>query len=375
MDTIQITNDIRLQIELGEKIFQAKQSVYTDFIVQSINECIDRCYPNFNRKELTKRDLFYISIYDYWTVGCTVAEGLYYRFIDKTFEEKKKFITLRDRLVYTNILNDQKDAHLLTNKYEAYEILKPLYKREVIRICAPYDFETFKDFVSRNSRFVAKPEGASMSIGVHLVDTNECTDLYDIFLQLLKEGQDSHKLCSWCDSISVVLEEIIEQSDIMSAPHPASINNLRCISIRRGDDVEIFYPCVKIGMNNEFICSGASGSLIAAVDPQTGVVLTNGKTETLQEYDIHPDTGVRIAGFQIPDWEGVKSIVREAALQFPTMSFIGWDVVHSKKGWCIMEGNFATEFVCCQLPNQRGFKEKFENLVDIHLDPYKLWWK
>lgn len=375
MDTIQITNDIRLQIELGERIFHAKQSVYTDSVVQSINECIERCYPNFRRKELTKRDLFYISIYDYWTVGCTVAEGLYYRFIDKTFEEKKEFITLRDRLVYTNILNDKKDAHLLTNKYEAYEILKPLYKREVIRICTPEDFETFKDFVSRNSRFVAKPEGASMSIGVHLVDTNECADLYVLFLQLLKEGQDSHKLCSWCDSVSVVLEEIIEQSDIMSAPHPASINNLRCISIRRGDDVEIFYPCVKIGMNNEFICSGASGSLIAAVDPQTGVVLTNGKTETLQEYDIHPDTGVRISGFQIPDWEGVKSIVREAALQFPTMSFIGWDVVHSKKGWCIMEGNFATEFVCCQLPNQRGFKEKFESLVDIHLDPYKLWWK
>lgn len=375
MKDLKITDEITEQIELGKLLIHEKASVYTSSLIKSIQDVIERCYPNFKRKDLTVQDLLYISIYDYWTVGNTVAEGLYYRFIEKSFNEKKQFITLRDRLKYTELLNTKEDAHLLTYKFEAYEILKDLYKREIIRISEPSHYKAFKDFVLKHPKFVAKPEGASMSLGVHLVDSSEYDSLDTLFNQLLNEAKTGSDICSWCDSQSVVLEEIIEQSEVMSSLHPASINNLRCISIRNGDNVDIFYPCVKIGMNNEFICSGATGSIIAAVDAETGIVTTNGKTEILTQYDIHPDTGIAIQGFRIPEWEEMISVVRQAAMKFPSIPFIGWDVVHSKMGWCIMEGNYATEFVCCQLPYQIGFKNKFEDKTGIYLDPKRLWWE
>lgn len=370
-----ITNDIPLQIKIGKELFYEKVNIYTKQVVSGIKEIIDRCYENFLHKELSKEDLFYISIYDYWTVGCTVAEGLYYRFIDKSYEQKKEFITLRDRLIYTNKLNNKEDAHTLTLKYEAYEILKPLYKRDVERIQDSSDFQKFVEFVSKHKKFVAKPEGASMSIGVHLVDSSEYSSLEVLFNQLLQEGVECQKNCNWCDTPTVVIEEIILQSDDMNQLHPASINNIRCITIRDGDNVKIFYPCVKIGMNNEFICSGASGSLIAAVDPDTGKVVTNGKTEVLTEFDVHPDTNIKLEGFQIPDWDDMLSVVKQAAMRFPTINFIGWDVVHSTNGWCIMEGNYASEFVCCQLPHQLGFRNKFEQLTGIKINHEKFWWQ
>lgn len=372
---ITITNDINKQIEIGRILFADNTNVYSDSMVKTIKDVIDRCYPNFKRKDLSKEDLFFISIYDYWTVGCTVNEGLYYHFIDKTIDEKRAFITLRDRLQYTNLLNNKDDSHMLTFKYEAYEILKPLYKREVIRICDEGDYDTFVDFISRHPQFVAKPEGASMSIGVHLVDSANYKKNIDLFNQLLDEGKECIKHCSWCAGTSVVLEEIIQQSEIMASLHPASINNLRCISILHNDEVSIFFPCVKIGMNHEFICSGASGSLIAAVDPETGIVVTNARTEVLTEYSVHPDTGMKIKGFQIPEWEQMKEVVSEAARQFPSIPFVGWDVVHSSKGWVIMEGNYATEFVCCQLPYQEGFRDRFEKVIGFSLNRDKFWWE
>jgi hypothetical protein len=307
-------------------------------------------------------------------VGNNISEEFYYDFLSKTYEEKNKFLTMRNRSLYTNYLNDKKNAHILDNKYEAYEFLKQYYLRDVIEIKDQNDYDRFLSFIAKHPEFIAKPSAAALSVGVHKVNMADYANPKDAFDQLLQEGDKCEKKYNFCKLPSMVLEELIIQDPKIGILHPYSINSVRCNTIRVNDDTHIFYPCIKIGMNGEFITSGAMGCIIATIDSKTGIVKTDGRTETLQSYEYHPDTHIKIKGFQIPDWEQMISLAKEAASKFENVRFIGWDMVYSTKGWCIMEGNFAGEFVSGQMPSQRGLKQELEQLIGWK-PTQQFWWE
>lgn len=374
MDKIIITDDKKKQIEIGKELFQSKSKVYTDNIVSAIYDIINYIVQGDNYKGLSKEDIFYISIYDYWVVGNNVSEEFYYDFLSKTYEEKNKFLTMRSRSLYTNYLNDKEDAHLLDNKYEAYQFLKPFYKRDVIEIKDDNDYQVFLDFISKHPKFIVKPSAAALSVGVHKVDISDYSTPKEAFSQLLQEGIICEKKYNFCKLSSMVLEELMIQDPKIGILHPASINSIRCNTIRINNDIHFFYPCIKIGINNNFITSGALGCIIATIDPKTGIVNTEGRTETLHSYQYHPNTNIKIKDFKIPDWNQMLDIAKQAAEKFDRINFIGWDMVYTTKGWCIMEGNFAGEFVSGQMPSQRGLKEEFEQLIGWK-PKQQFWWE
>lgn len=374
MDKIIITDDKSIQIKIGKELYLSKPNLYNDNMVSLMYEAIDKNVVGNEYKGLSKEDIFYISIYDYWVVGNNVSEEFYYNFLSKTYEEKNEFLTMRNRSLYINHLNNKEDAHLLDNKYEAYQFLKPYYMRDVIEIKEEKDFDTFLSFVDKHPTFIAKPSAAALSVGVHQVNIDDYANPKDAFNQLLKEGSECEKKYNFCKLPSMVLEELIIQSPEIGVLHPASINCVRCNTIRINNDTHIFYPCIKIGINGEFITSGALGCIIATIDSKTGIINTDGRTETLQSFEYHPNTHIKIKGFQIPEWEQMLNVAKEAASKFERVRFIGWDMVYSTKGWCIMEGNFAGEFVSGQMPSQRGLKKEFEQLIGWKPNQ-QFWWE
>lgn len=378
MDRIIITNDIREQVKIGRELFKIKANVYTPHMVALVKDAIDRIvqgysYHSIKWGDITKEELFFISIYDYWVVGNNVSEELYYDFPSKTYEEKMEFLTLRTRLLYMDHLNNKDDAHLLNNKYEAYKILKPYYKREVIKIEKEDDFIVFEDFVSRHQEYVVKPEGGGLSVGVHKSSINDFSNSKEAFDKYLEEGRNVEQNNNWIKKSAVVIEEIIEQDERMAAFHPASINSVRITTIKVNDEIHLFYPFIRIGVGGSFISSCATGGVTACVNSDTGIIETDGRTETLFSYQRHPDTNIEIKGFQVPEWDNAVKIVKDAAMKFDTIRYIGWDMVLSKRGWCIMEGNFAGEFAG-QIPYQRGFRKEFEELIGWKPNK-QFWWE
>lgn len=378
MDSIIITNDIREQVKIGRELFQIKANVYTPHMVSIVKKAIDRIvqgssYYSIKWGNITKEDLFFISIYDYWVVGNNVSEELYYDFPSRTYEEKMEFLTLRTRLLYMDYLNNKDDAHLLNNKYEAYEILKPYYKREVIKIEKEDDFNLFEDFASRHQEYVVKPEGGGLSVGVHKSSVKEFNNIHEAFEKYLEEGRNAEQNNNWIKKSSLVIEELIEEDKRMAAFHPTSVNSVRITTVRINDKIHLFYPFIRIGVGGVFVSSLATGGISACIDSNTGEIITDGRTETLHYYNIHPETGVVIKGFKIPDWEDAVNVAKEAALKFERIRYIGWDMVLSKNGWCIMEGNYAGEFTG-QIPYQRGFRKEFEELIGWKPNK-QFWWE
>lgn len=83
--------------------------------------------------------------------------------------------------VYYARLNRKKDMLMFEDKYEAYKMFKPYYKREVIKLSSEEDYGLFLDFLTRHPKFVMKPLGLHDTAGVQLINSAEYENKKDLF--------------------------------------------------------------------------------------------------------------------------------------------------------------------------------------------------
>jgi len=370
MNSIEITDNNAEMIEIGKAIMEEKSNIYTDRIVDTIKAKINKQMPSADDKE--KEEALYLSIYDYWVYGNNIGEEFYLYFRDKTHEEKNKYMTFRNRYLYTLYLNKDADHSILQDKYKAYKKLKKYYKRDVIEISSEDDFETFKAFVEKHRTFVVKPADLGLAIGVHKETVSEDQDLYKVFTGILEEGKANLANNPWGKKNSIVIEEVIKQSQVMADFHPESVNSVRVTAVRVDGQVHIWYPWLKIGINGGFVTSAAFDTLDAGIDAKTGVVTTDAYDENCNCFVEHPNTKIKFKDFQIPRWDELIKTINEISDVIPEFGYVGWDMVLTDDGWVVMEGNVSGEFMG-QLVNGFGVKEEFEKLIGWKPDK-EFWW-
>ncbi len=172
----------------------------------------------------------------------------------------------------------------------------------------------------------------------------------------------------------MVIEELIIQDESLAALHRESVNCIRVTAVRgKNGKITIYHPWIKAGIGGSFVATAAQEGFVAEIDPGTGVVITDGYQETGDIYEVHPDTGIRIKGFQIPRWNELCDFVEEIMKKMPGYGYIGWDLVLTPNGWCVMEGNYSGEFMY-QLINGHGYKRDFEELIGWKYDK-DFWWE
>ena len=81
------------------------------------------------------------------------------------------------------------------------------------------------------------------------------------------------------------------------------------------------------------------GGMAAPVDIETGVIAGVGANKAGETYEIHPMTGKKIPGTQIPYWEEAKKMCLEAMQIVPQVRFVAWDVAITPDGPVFIEGN------------------------------------
>lgn len=376
MDYLKRTDDVNEMIAIGRKIAEEKKDLYTPLMMEKMLKGVNNYIPDAD--PLEKQNMIYRAIYDWWVYGNSVSEEFYLHFNEKTDAEKSEYLVGNMRRAYIDHLNSgggEKISQLLRDKYKLYKKLEPYYKRDVIEIGgSEEDFVTFSAFVKKHPEFVVKPCNYWQGIGVHKVSMDKYgNDLRLAFDSILNEGAEIRKEHPSRDD-RMVLEELIIQDESMAILHPASVNAIRATAVRGKDGkFHVYHPWIKVGMNGTFVASAALNGFDADIDAETGVVISDGYQENGKVYEVHPDTGIRIKGLQIPRWDEMLVMVDELMALLPEYGYIGWDLVLTKDGWVVMEGNYSGDFVF-QLIYGRGFRREFEELIGWKLDK-EFWWQ
>ncbi len=140
-----------------------------------------------------------------------------------------------------------------------------------------------------------------------------------------------------------VVTSYINMHPTLKRIYPQSVNSIRIMVINRnGYAPKIMQTYMRIGSSKTGYTDNVGyGGICAMVDTETGTLYA---PETLRDHvyypcPVHPDTGVEIAGIQIPHWREVCEAVLEICRSIPELEYLGFDVAVTEDGFNVMEIN------------------------------------
>ena len=167
----------------------------------------------------------------------------------------------------------------------------------------------------------------------------------------------------------VVLEHVLPQHEDMARLHPSSVNTMRILTDLVDGQVHIAYITVKMGRGSGVCDNSGQGGILCRVDPQSGMIISPATDDYFNVYEKHPDTGIVLQGYQLPMVDRAVAMAKEAALVFPQVGHVGWDMAITPTGPAIIEGNEFPGTDLCQLapfyPEKCGLWPYYKELLGI----------
>jgi len=140
-----------------------------------------------------------------------------------------------------------------------------------------------------------------------------------------------------------LVQPVIRQHDLLDRMNPTSVNTVRISTLVLDGEVFINGAVLRIGSGETCTDNWSRGGFMTKVDLETGELGATAKTKppkygrrVVRE---HPKTGFHFEGARLPFWTEAKALVSTAARVVLPLKHVGWDVVFTKSGPLIMEGN------------------------------------
>ncbi len=245
--------------------------------------------------------------------------------------KSKKFVTFMNDDSFTYLFDDKSAFNIKFKDYIGREFID-LEKASVEEV------ETY--FNSRAKSF-AKIKDASGGAGCALILHSDYKDSKEYSEYLLKNNYTT-------------IEDVIENHPEVGKLHPSSINTLRTITfLDAKGEAHVVFAVFKMGRDGRVV---DNYGLHGPVDLETGKFIYpahSGDTKAGQHYTKHPNTGYEIIGFEIPYFQELKELAKQAAKVVPEVRYVGWDIAITPTGPVIIEGNNYCAHDFWQLPGQR----------------------
>ena len=301
-----------------------------------------------------------------------------FRFEEKTDAERRTFVGEFEKKKLTYALHsDLEVRRKFFDKYLAYETFKPYYHREMLLLASEEDLPKLEDFAKRHPLFLLKALDKAEGKDIFRFDLREAPETAgNKSICHSERGEESQKAAqaagaSSADSLErartaaraifpCVAEEYLAQAPAMAAFHPASVNTIRYVTFLRPDKLVHMYAILRTGSGDSIVDNAGSGGICASVDPETGVILTDGFREDGTSYTAHPDSGVVFKGTRLPRWDELIALVEELARVVPEQKYVGWYLALTPDGWCMIEGNDRAMFTAVQMCEQKGLRPVIE---------------
>lgn len=220
--------------------------------------------------------------------------------------------------------NDSSYIHYLENKNEFNTFFKDWVKRKWLWSHNMTESQLL-DLMKDNKCLFIKPLDDQEGHGIRVLENFKVEDSYGIYEKLKKEN--------------VLIEEAIVQHPSMSFNNTA-VNTVRVITcLDTHCTPHILRAALRVGVGQSIVDNFTAGGALYDVDVASGRIDYPGIGHNYNTFIFHPGTDVCMLGFQVPNWEEVRSSVCNAAKRLPQCRFIGWDVAITKSGVELIEGN------------------------------------
>lgn len=347
--------------------------------VEELYELCDETMPKQRREELAEKadDEKMLLDMDVSTkvFRTSAMEYRLYRFKGMPFANRWEFLpnALKNETLRSLPKDEDGDkfralCDMVDNKIACYEMFKEHYMRDCIEINSKSDYSKFVEFCRKHSKFIKKPLTSSQGKDIEVFEVGACaaggsasrtsgvSSASSADLKALFERVRTHK--------KVILEELVVQNEVTARFNKDSINTFRIITFNDGESVKAKWGFFRTGRAGSVVDNAGAGGVFSVIDCKTGTLCTDGADEAGNSYPVHPETGERYKGFELPKWEELEETCVELSSKFPEAAIIGWDFAYTdKEKWVIIEANCMPEFVF-QGPTGVGVREEFMQLIE-----------
>jgi len=286
--------------------------------------------------------------------GLTPGEYYGHGFIDDVPQE---YLTVREYLALERWLNPRFPGVVMFDKWQQAQFFRGISaphpevygfvygKRGMLdRVAWHGDADALIAFV----KTLPTPFAIKLIAGGH-------GDGFDIVEAVTDEGVVQRRggvitLSSFAERLAMepsgfLFQAAVDQHPDTARVAPSAVNTMRMLSIRaRNGLVEIPSIAMKFARDNSHIDNVGAGAIVSHVDLETGKLSVAFEWPGKREFERHPDTGVQIAGMQIPFFDEAKAAVAYAHQSLTSAACLGWDVAISRTGPVILEFNSQVLF-------------------------------
>ena len=307
-----------------DRLMPVKRYVVSDVFKHFLlpEQTTDRAY-------CTKLADDYTSCYLLYRINS--IEYFLYDFEHLPDEERKKYLSDKDRwrILHQRFPLSLKQEH--SDKYFFYEMTKPYFHREAFLVNDKASKDEFVAFATRHPRFFVKHNVGCFGADAHIMETLDQASREAAFEELKTAEGD------W------IVEELIQQADEMAAWNDSSVNTVRIPSFLTKDgDYHILVPILRTGRKGSVIDNAAGGGIMAGIDISTGKILSKGRDKKGSLYDKHPETGITYLGWQVPRWQELVALCEEIHRTcLSKHRYIAFDFALSPDHWMLVEGNWG----------------------------------
>jgi hypothetical protein len=284
------------------------------------------------------RLIFYNSL----KYNISILEFYQFDFFNKTHQQKLKWAGTGTMYEFQLKANPPRERIILDDK----RLFSQKYSKYVLNSIYPIT-SLNKSIIAKllsDKKVVFKDATGKCGSGVLIKHTSDLSE--DAFIPFMENHQFD------------MVETFIEQHEKINRLSPTAVNTIRIFTKLDQNDRVVILGCrMRISVNSD-VDNMAAGNLAAPIDDKTGVITGPGVYSdiTKSPEEIHPFTKTPIVGFQIPEWDNILKMVKEAAVLHPQNRSIGWDVVLTPKGPGLIEGNHDWCKLVWQLPINKGLK-------------------
>lgn len=148
------------------------------------------------------------------TLGSGLQDYLNYRFYEKSFKERRTYVTIGNMAKAYEVLANPKYSDFISNKVNFHKNYKEFTKRDCF---SPDDsYENFEAFISKYPSFVLKPLKGLGGSSVTKMSVEDISSKKDFYEKLKKD--------------ECFLEELVIQDETWGKLSPNSINTLRIMT-------------------------------------------------------------------------------------------------------------------------------------------------
>lgn len=285
----------------------------------------------------------------------SIIEYFLFDFRSKSKNEKEKWAGTGYMYEYQKVMNPPGKRNILDDKTLFYKAYKEFFIHHVLDLDELKTDREGAQRLLRADKLVLKESNGKCGLGTFFLETKNYT-VEQLIRFMEDEGYD-------------LAETFIEQHDELNRLSPSGVNTVRIFTqLNAKGKVEILGCRQRISVDSK-VDNLAAGNIAAPIDEQTGKINGKGIFSDIEKnpVDIHPVTGTILLGFRVPFWSQCIELAKEAALKHPENRSIGWDIVVTKSGVGLIEGNHDWCKLVWQLPVHKGLK----HILEKHLKEYK----